>query len=210
MMGTFNSLVFNSGLYMLLLLLCRVCPAAGQNRHLIDSQPNGFSIYRSGKPDRQDFQNWCSIGIREVMVLSGDSSYFESRYAGDCPALKVIYNQKQDARIPLDAGFLKYFDNWVEDARRNGTKILFRCRCGCHRAGRLAAYYQMKYLGYSPEEAIKDLYKYGKHMQHYGFLVDQINALYDYIHKKPCRYLTSALKQSFCVRNISPAASENY
>jgi hypothetical protein len=113
-------------------------PANG-NLHLLDQRNNGFAIYRSGSPSTQDFQHWCELGISEVTVLAGDADSFEGKFASECPALRVVFNEKQSASTPLSISFLQFFDQWVTQAQDQGNKALFRCDCGCHRAGRLAA-----------------------------------------------------------------------
>jgi hypothetical protein len=113
--------------------------------------------------------------------------------------LKVVYNQKQSAKQPLSKSFLEFFDNWVAEAKRENKKILFRCVCGCHRAGRLAAYYEIKYLGASFEKALINFYRYGRQMEKYDDLLTQILALADYGAGQPCRFSNNSLANR-CVR----------
>src|SRR5687768_13211382 len=84
------------------------------NLQLIEESPiNDFAIYRTGKPDAKDMAEFCRLGISEIMVLSGDAAEAEVKYASSCPSLKVIYNIKQDADVPVSAQFLSDFDKWV-------------------------------------------------------------------------------------------------
>ena len=87
-----------------------------------------------------------------MVVLAGSAADHEVKHRDQCPDLEVVYNV-EDTLAPLDTQWLQSFDNWVERARAEGRKVAFRCSCGCHRTGRLAAYYQMKYRGLSPKEA---------------------------------------------------------
>jgi hypothetical protein len=169
--------------------------ALAKNLHLIDSKPNGFAIYRSGEPSKKDMKEFCKLGIQEIAVLSGSAEKNEWKYQAACPTLKVIYNEEQRVQIPLTDSFLKEFDQWVEEAQNTGKVIAFRCSCGCHRTGRLAAYYQMKYQGLSRPEAITIMNKLGKHMSMYPQLLPQVQALEDYIQGRPC-----SVKQEFCVQ----------
>jgi hypothetical protein len=168
----------------------------GKNLHLIDQLPNGFKIYRSGSPSENDLREFHDLGIDEIAVLSGDAKRREYRYSHLVPGLKVVFNEKQNSRIRLTASFLVWFDNWVTDARNNGKVIAFRCRCGCHRTGRLAAYYQMKYQKVSVDEAIISMNKYGRNMYLHPELKPQVRALADYIFDRPC-----SQEEKYCVEN---------
>ena len=152
-------------------------PAMADNLHLIDSHPSGYAIYRSGSPTRADFKHWCRIGIQEVYVISGNADRIEDRYASLCPSMKIIANEAQDVEVLPDARALELFDAWVADAMTNHKKILFRCNCGCHRTGRLAAYYQMKYQNLTADDAIALMNAYGKMMMFHPELPKQVRDL---------------------------------
>ncbi|MFN8369506.1 MAG: dual specificity protein phosphatase family protein [Bacteriovoracaceae bacterium] len=160
---------------------------AGNNIHLIDQDPQtGFQIYRFSEPDKKDMKMLCDLGIDEVMVLSGNAKTHEYKYQDKCPSLKVIYDEDQSAKVPLTGSFLRYFDNWVHEAKATGKKIAFRCECGCHRTGRLAAYYQMKYQNITPDDAVAIMNKHGKYMWLHPQLEPQVNDLANYIKDEPC------------------------
>jgi protein-tyrosine phosphatase len=164
-------------LILLLLLTALPAVAAAGNLHLIEELPNGFAIYRSGKPDREDLEKYRQLGIQEIAVLSGNADKHELRYHDLVPDLQVVYNEKQNAKKLPDAAFFDWFDAWVEKARRSGTKIAIRCNCGCHRTGRLAAYYQMKWQNLTYEDAIILMNKHGRRMGFYPGLKDQVRQL---------------------------------
>lgn len=160
--------------------------AAAKNFHLVDALPNGFRFYRSGVPTKKDLERFSDLGIQEIAVLSGDAESYEIKYAHLVPNLKIVYNEKQDSGEPLTATFLEWFDNWIQEARAEGKVIAIRCRCGCHRTGRLAAYYQMKYQNLTSKEAYDILDEYGKRMFLHRDLESQVKALEDYIRGRPC------------------------
>jgi hypothetical protein len=162
-------------------------PAAAGNLHLIESLPNGFAIYRSGKPETcAEVAEYCMLGITEIAVLAGNAKKAEELCEDACPELEVVYDEKQDAHIPLSDDFLEWFDDWVEEARNEGKKIAIRCNCGCHRTGRLAAYYQMKYQNIPLKEALQTMYDLGENWFLHRDLAPQVRALKDYIEEKPC------------------------
>ena len=178
----------------MILLSLGLPQAFGKNLHLIERLPNGFHIYRSGVPSNADLKEYGKLGIREIAVLSGDANRHELKNADLAPGLMVVYDHEQDADVPLTVSFLEWFDRWVKDARTNGKTIAFRCECGCHRTGRLAAYYQMKYQNLTVDDAWVLLDKYGRNMWLHGNLKHQIRALNDYINGKPC-----AQDRQYCV-----------
>jgi protein-tyrosine phosphatase len=132
------------------------------------------------------------------MVLSGTAEKHEVRYAKECPTLKVIYNVAQSTGTPVDRAFLEYFDSWVEDAKRNGKKIAFRCQCGCHRTGRLAAYYEIKFMKRTLKQATANLTRHGQWMLFYPHIYKQVRAINDYVRDRPC-----STKRKYCVRETS-------
>ncbi len=152
-----------------------------------ESKDTGFGIYRMGAPTADEMKELCALGVEETMVLSGNADLFEARLKEYCPSLKVILNVTQNVRIPLTKKFLDAFDAWVQDAQTKGKKIVFRCDCGCHRTGRLAAYYQMKYQKISSEEAMKIMNMYGEWMILHPTLRNQVLALEQYIKGEACR-----------------------
>lgn len=157
--------------------------AGAKNLHLIDSAPNGFKIYRYGQPSGKEFMEMKLLGIREVMILSGDG-YKKSNEQER--GFEVIYNERQSDDIPVTKEFLGFFDAWVADAKKNGKSIAFRCECGCHRTGRLAAYYQMKYQGLEADDAIAIMDEYGSLMFLHRALYPQVRALKNLIEGKEC------------------------
>ena len=158
-----------------------------KNLQLIQEDVNsGFAIYRTGKPSYSDMKELCKKGITEIAVLSGNAADYEFENRRACPSLKVVFNEKTSSKVALTTSFLEWFDNWVEEAKRTGKKIAFRCNCGCHRTGRLAAYYQMKYQNITSTDAWVILKKHGKWMFFHKKLIYQIRALEDYIQGREC------------------------
>jgi protein-tyrosine phosphatase len=179
---------------LLALLLGAVQQSYGRNLHLVDQLPNGFRLYRSGVPSKGNLREYNELGIQEIAVLSGDAKHHELKYPDLVPGLEVVYNEKQDSGEPLTVSFLEWFDDWIQEARLEGKKIAIRCRCGCHRTGRLAAYYQMKYQDLRADDAILIMNELGKHMFLHRDLKHQVKALEDYLNGCPC-----SQKSKYCV-----------
>jgi hypothetical protein len=209
-----------------------------------DKNPN-FSIYRTGKPDFVQFEHMvCDLGITETYVLSNNGNEVEEAWndkelsEGRCKEKfiekhfdKVTHKEVTVVKKPmvvntfaqnvkkhtLTVGFLKQFDDWVKKAQTSGKKIAFRCNCGCHRTGRVAAYYEMAYMAkvpgdkHDPDSAVAELFddahrktgKFFKDLAKDGYwsldgvgrsLKFQVQALYDYVRKVPC-----STKEKFCV-----------
>ena len=160
-----------------LTLLLATSPAFADNLHLVDSRPGGFAIYRSGAPSADDFKQWCKLGIEEVYVLSGNGDIYEDQYAKLCPRIKVLANEAHDVDLIPNDRVLALFDGWVQDAMAKNKKILFRCNCGCHRTGRMAAYYQMKYQHLTADDAIALMNAHGSFMMFHPQLPQQVREL---------------------------------
>lgn len=173
--------------------------AAAKNLHLVDAdRSTGFALYRSGAPTEEDVRKFCRLGIQEIYVLSGNAKDFEVLYHESCPTLEVVYDEKQSVGSPLTAKFLDEFDGRIAAAQKEGRKIAFRCNCGCHRTGRLAAYYNMKYRGFSIRDALDDMRQHGKFMWWYmRKLKPQVVALSDFINHEKCEL--TGHKARYCV-----------
>lgn len=180
-------------------------PDGVHNLHLIDSDPEtGFAIYRMGVPDEDDMRGLCNLGITQMVILAGSADEAELVHRDACPSLQVMYNVQHLEGTGYSDQFLAGFDAWVEKARAEGTKIVFRCTCGCHRTGKLAAYYQMKYRGFSPKDAWDLSVARGRLMHvvdNVGGLQQQVLGLYDHIHDLPCE------QGEYCVQSAPPQAS---
>ena len=155
----------------------------------------GFAVLRSGWLRPAELERLCREGVREIVVLDGTADRRECRWReARCPELRVRLNAAQQASEPLSAGFLEAFDRWVEEAAVADRRILFRCRHGWHRAGRLAAYYRMRHQGMDREAAIREMDEVGRMMWRHPYLEPQVRALADYIAGRPC-----SVAERFCV-----------
>jgi len=159
-------------------------PAPGQ------AAAKAYRLYRSGAPSKETFAKWCTeYGIERVIVMSGDAEDHEFSYQsqGVCPNLKVVYNLKQTVGEPVSDAFLQWFDDQVAQAKRDQVGVLFRCKTGSHRTGRLAAYYQMKYEGVNVTDAIAVMNHLGVLMPVFDIpLKPQVRALDEFVQGKPC------------------------
>lgn len=191
--------------FALLALFCLgSTPAFAGNFHVVEENPEtGYGIYRTGKPSLKDFKALCARGVTKMIVMSGNGSIergFAQKY---CPTMEVVYDEAQRVKIPVSKEFLAMFDSVIAEAKLKGEKVAFRCNCGCHRTGRLAAYYQMKYQKLTVDDAIAIMNKHGKVMFFFPMLPDQVQALNDYIHGRPC-----SVAAKNCVRETEPSKAE--
>jgi hypothetical protein len=118
---------------------------AAAPRMVDSSAETGFAIYRSGQLSSRELKQLCSLGVEELLVLDGGATDRECQMRQLCPDLRVRYSFAQDPDHPVSLEFLAAFDQWIEEGRAEGRKLAFRCRRGWHRAGRLTAYYEMRY-----------------------------------------------------------------
>jgi hypothetical protein len=170
--------------------------SVNNNLHQIDGSdpdPGGeraFRLYRSGAPSRETFAKWCSIyGVERVIVMDGSASAHELKYQDEniCPQIQVVYNVSQGL-TPVSDGFLAWFDEQANSARRDRAGLLIRCKTGSHRTGRLAAYYQIKYQNVSLDRALAVMDHKGKMMELFNLaMAPQVRAIADFIAGRPCR-----------------------
>ncbi len=155
---------------------------------IVDADPGtGFALYRSGWLDEEALADLCAAGVEEIVVLDGTAPERECRLRERvCPRLRVRWNERQSARRPLDAAFLAAFDAWIEEARSAGRSILFRCRRGWHRTGRLAAYYRIEEQAWDAARARREMHARGRFMDRYPELDPQVGALADHVAMRPC------------------------
>lgn len=188
-------------------LALAACTAPPQ---VVDADPaSGFAVYRSGRLSPSELGSLCTAGVEEIAVLTGAGRRREcSQRSERCAGIRLVYDTAQRADEPLDSAFLAAFDHWVEEARRDGRKIAFRCFHGWHRTGRLAAYYQMKFLGMSAEQAKRAMREAGGFMWLHPELPPQVDALADFIAGRPCStapvYCVRPSKQGDAVDAFAP------
>jgi len=178
------------------------------NLHQIDGPPAGkgtqsaYRLYRSGAPSKETFAKWCEeYKIERVIVMAGNADNHELQHQaeGICTDIEVLYNVEQSHATPVSDGFLDYFDGEIKRAKADNVGILFRCTTGSHRAGRTAAYYQMKYQGLTADEAIAVMDHNGMLMPLFDpVLHPQVRAMDDYINGRPC-----SQDRKYCVINNS-------
>jgi hypothetical protein len=160
------------------------CAAAP--RRVDSSAETGFALYRSGQLSSSELKQLCSLGVEELLVLDGGASDRECQMRQLCPDLRVRYSFAQDPDHPVSLEFLAAFDQWIEEGRADGRKLAFRCRRGWHRAGRLTAYYEMRYMGASVEEAIDEMQAQGRWMWRHPQLDPQVAALGELVAGESC------------------------
>jgi len=152
----------------------------------LDSSPNGYSMYRRGQPDEGDVEEICELGVTKIYALNGEGGKYAAKLKEKCPSAEIVYDTLQDPGTSVSSEFLDAFDRSVEEARAAGKGILFHCSCGCHRTGRLAAYYRMKYQGWNSEAAIEEMNDIGDDMDQHPSLPTQVRGLEDYILQRAC------------------------
>ena len=160
--------------------------AAGPTPVAVDPEV-GFALYRSGQLDAAELAHLCRLGVEEIVVLDGGAGAQEcAARQRVCPDLRVRYNTAQDARRPVTAQFLASFDAWIEEARAEGRKVALRCRHGWHRAGRLTAWYRMRFEGVTADEAVDEMLQVGRLMDRHRQLVPQVHAMADLLAERQC------------------------
>jgi len=156
--------------------------------HRVDSDAaTGFVLYRSGQLSRAELARLCDEGVEELVVLDGGAVGRECEMLREsCSNLRVRYNFAQNEKHSVSQEFLAAFDQWIEEGQAEGRKLAYRCRRGWHRAGRLTAYYQMRFMGAGVEEAIDEMQVRGRFMAWFPQLNPQVEALGQLVAGEPC------------------------
>ena len=161
------------------------CAAAP--RLVDEDSTTGYALYRSGQLSGSEMTELCRQGVEELVVLDGGAAERECRMlAARCPRMRVRYNHLQDPKRPMSQEFLAAFGQWIEEGRSSGRKLAYRCRHGWHRAGRLTAYYQMRFMGAGVQEAIDEMQARGRFMWRHPQLDPQVEALGQLVAGEPC------------------------
>ncbi len=122
-----------------------------------DCRGRGYAVYRSSNPGPAEWSAVCGDWKTDFVVLNDDRwQKREERYRKHCPNGTVVYAASQSTSRYLDRAFLAFFDQVIARARAEGRKVLFHCKLGVHRTGRLAAYYELKHEGRSLDQALED------------------------------------------------------
>lgn len=154
---------------------------------IAESSSSGFALYRSGRLSHRELKRLCSDGVEEIVVLDGSAGELECRMRETaCPGLRVRYNRAQNEDTPVSAEFLDAFDDWIEEAQREGRKISFRCTHGWHRTGRLAAYYRLRFEEAPPAETIEEMKWIGGMMFKHPTLGPQVAAYAELVAGREC------------------------
>ena len=126
----------------------------------VDEDTNtGYKLIRMGAPSRKDMEKIKELGITKIIVLSNDADLFEESY-GLYEGLNLVV-EDQSSEVDLTDKFLDKFDQIIKEAKEKGEVVAIRCQIGCHRTGRLAFYYERKYLELSHKGALANYVKYG-------------------------------------------------
>jgi protein-tyrosine phosphatase len=165
-------------------LLAAGCAAAPSR--VASQAGGGFALYRSGQLSAAELAELCRLGVRELVVLDGGGERECAMRDRVCPELRIRYDTAQSARQPVTSEFLSSFDAWIEEARAADRKIALRCRHGWHRAGRLTAWYRMRFEGATAEDAVAEMLDVGRLMKRHPQLVPQVHAMADLLAGRPC------------------------
>ncbi len=142
----------------LLLFLAAASATAGNLECLGgECHGRGYAVYRSSDPGGGEWRAVCGEWKTDFVVLDDDRwQRREENYRKHCPHGAVVYAGSQRTSRSLDRDFLAFFDQVIARARAQGRKVLFHCKLGVHRTGRLAAYYELKHEGWSLDRALED------------------------------------------------------
>lgn len=113
-------------------------------------------LYRGEQPGPEGLQYLAKIGVKTVIDLTDETSY-DAKWA-PAAGIKVLEMPQDGFGPPTDAQTRAFLKAVTDPA--NG-KVFFHCVHGADRTGTMAACYRIAFQGWSADQAIGELSKYG-------------------------------------------------
>jgi protein tyrosine/serine phosphatase len=153
-----------SALIVFLFILALVAPANAQSDQSDESgriKIKNFGrmddrFYRGAQPDKSDYKDIASLGVRIVIDLTDDPEDY-ARRATESAGMRYINIPMSDRRRPLDEQ-IEEFLRVVNDPEN--TKFFVHCEGGRHRTGLMGAVYRMNFYGWNFKQAYREMKNY--------------------------------------------------
>jgi protein tyrosine phosphatase (PTP) superfamily phosphohydrolase (DUF442 family) len=113
-------------------------------------------LYRGEQPGPEGMQHLAKIGVKTIIDLTDETNY-DAKWA-PAAGLKVIDLPQDGFGAPTDAQTRTFLKTVTDPA--NGP-VFFHCVHGADRTGTMAACYRIAVQGWSADQAIGELAKYG-------------------------------------------------
>jgi protein tyrosine phosphatase (PTP) superfamily phosphohydrolase (DUF442 family) len=117
-------------------------------------------VYRGAQPDAAGLKALKELGVRTVVSFR---SHHSERKEAEALGLEVVEIPMQadiESEPPTDADVRRFFEVVLDPAKR---PVYFHCAKGKDRTGTMAALYRMEVDGWSNEDAIAEMERFGYH-----------------------------------------------
>lgn len=113
-------------------------------------------LYRGGQPNRRGFQALAKSGVQIIVDTRGDRTKSEGKEVRKLGMRYVAI--PWHCPFPHDEAFARFL-KLVQENR--GKKIFVHCRLGDDRTGMMIAAYRMADEGWTADEAMREMQKFG-------------------------------------------------
>ena len=114
------------------------------------------TLYRGGQPTRRGFQELAKSGVQIIVDTRGDRTKSEGKEVRKLGMRYVAI--PWHCPFPHDEAFARFL-KLVQENR--GKKIFVHCRLGDDRTGMMIAAYRMADEGWTADEAMREMQKFG-------------------------------------------------
>jgi len=110
-------------------------------------------IYRGGQPEKEEYEQLASIGIKTIIDLRNDAKP-KARFLAEGAGMRYI-NLKLDSKIPPTK---EESDKFMQIVREQiNWPVFVHCAGGKHRTGVVLAVYRMEVDGWSADQAYDEM-----------------------------------------------------
>ena len=113
-------------------------------------------LYRGGQPNRRGFQALAKSGVQIIVDTRGDRTKSEGKEVRKLGMRYVAI--PWHCPFPHDEAFARFLKLMQEN---RGKKIFVHCRLGDDRTGMMIAAYRMAHEGWTADEAMREMQKFG-------------------------------------------------
>jgi tyrosine-protein phosphatase SIW14 len=122
------------------------------------------NLFRGAQPSQEGFEALAKMGIEIVVDASGDRTDREAQEVGK---LGMQYVEiKWHCPFPKDDIFVRFLKVLQENPSK---KVFVHCRLGEDRTGMMVAAYRMAAQGWTADEAMQEMHRFGFSSSHHIF-----------------------------------------
>jgi tyrosine-protein phosphatase SIW14 len=115
------------------------------------------NLFRGSQPSGRDFDDLKALGVKTIVNLTSDDADPQEQAMAEHAGLAYV-QIPMDTHTPPTAAQLGQFLGIVDDPAKQPVYV--HCVGGRHRTGVMTAAYRMSKLGWTPQQAFKEMKQY--------------------------------------------------